>query len=1028
MHHPLFLFALPLATLASFSYLTVATAQITPDNSLGAENSVVTPNVQINGTPSDRIDGGAIRGDNLFHSFQEFNINAGRGAYFSNPQGIANILTRVTGGNASNIQGVLGVLGTANLFLINPKGIIFGPNARLDVGGSFLGSTANSLIFKNGFEFSATNPQAPPLLTINVPIGLRYGDNPREIQVQGPGSGITPEAKEGSRDKIINLPVTGLQVEPGKTLALVGGKVSVEGGVLQSQGGRIEIGSFDSNQIVNLVPAEQGFSLAYQGTPNFRDIEFSNKSSVNVTGDGGGSIAIQGRNINFSESLLLSDTLRDKNGGEIRIVGDSISFNQSSALANTFGSGNGAQITLDATNKIKFENGGGVSIQTWDKGKAGDINIGANSLDIGGGSSFVSWAIPESTGNSGNINMSVKGPLVINTAGIVADSDGTGNAGKININANSLLIDTSRVTSKVIDAAQAGEINFNVTDSFASKRSTISTDTSGRGAAGRINISAGSFRFEDGEVFSQAQENSTGKGGEIKIAVTGSLELPQSASISTTTKGKGDAGNIDIRANNFRVERSNVVSNSEGNSTGNAGKINISANSFRLENAGVSSEAAENSTGNAGEINITAGTLELLNLSGISTTTKGKGDAGKIDINANSLRVERSEISSRTEKNGTGNGGEIKITVADLFDLNTAGVRTENLGNGNGGNIEINTNNLYLRNGSQVSASTSGKGNAGSVTVNATGNVSADGNFTENTENKSGFYSTVESLGVGNAGGVEIRARSLSLTNGGTISTSNLGSGAAGEITVTTTKDIQLDNQGSIRAETRGGKGNISLNPRDLILRNNSSITTNAQGTANGGKIEINNTGNLVVFEDSKITANAEEGSGGTVNITARGIFRSPNNITATSNAGPQFNGVVQLNTLEVDPSQGLFELTEAVIDPAQQVAQNPCIKGFGSTFTIVGRGGFPTDPNKILSSDNVRVDLIQPVPSKVSSTSTPEPEKQPSQKPPVKKIIPARGWIYNEKGQVVLVGYDPTKTGPQREQPAPTSNCAAVK
>ncbi|NMF67006.1 hypothetical protein DP115_31360, partial [Brasilonema octagenarum UFV-OR1] len=75
---------MPLATLASLSYLAVARAQITPDNSLGAESSVVAPNVEIKGIPSDRIDGGATRGANLFHSFQEFNINAGRGAYFSN--------------------------------------------------------------------------------------------------------------------------------------------------------------------------------------------------------------------------------------------------------------------------------------------------------------------------------------------------------------------------------------------------------------------------------------------------------------------------------------------------------------------------------------------------------------------------------------------------------------------------------------------------------------------------------------------------------------------------------------------------------------------------------------------------------------------------------------------------------------------------------------------------------------------------------------------------------------------------------
>ena len=148
-------------------------AQITPDSSLGTENSVV----ETNGN-RDTINGGAVRDANLFHSFQEFNVEAGREAYFTNPNGITNIFSRVTGNNISDIQGVLGVLGNANLYLINPNGILFGENASLDVNGSFFASTADSVLFDNGFEFSAVNPDAPPLLTINIPIGLRFRDNP----------------------------------------------------------------------------------------------------------------------------------------------------------------------------------------------------------------------------------------------------------------------------------------------------------------------------------------------------------------------------------------------------------------------------------------------------------------------------------------------------------------------------------------------------------------------------------------------------------------------------------------------------------------------------------------------------------------------------------------------------------------------------------------------------------------------------------------------------------------------------------
>jgi filamentous hemagglutinin family protein len=142
-------------------------AQIVPDNTLGAESSGVTPIPNIPGIPSDRIDGGATRGANLFHSFQEFNVGEGRGAYFANPTGIENILTRVTGSNASNILGRLGVLGGANLFLLNPNGIVFGPNATLDIQGSFLATTADRVQLGDNSYFSATQPQTSSLLSVS---------------------------------------------------------------------------------------------------------------------------------------------------------------------------------------------------------------------------------------------------------------------------------------------------------------------------------------------------------------------------------------------------------------------------------------------------------------------------------------------------------------------------------------------------------------------------------------------------------------------------------------------------------------------------------------------------------------------------------------------------------------------------------------------------------------------------------------------------------------------------------------------
>ncbi|MBP5972471.1 S-layer family protein [Brasilonema sp. CT11] len=944
VRHPFLFFTLPLATVFSFSYLTVAKAQITPDNTLGAENSRVTQDV-IKGIPSDRIDGGAIRGANLFHSFQEFNINAGRGAYFSNPAGIANILTRVTGGNVSNIQGVLGVLGNANLFFINPNGIIFGPNARLDVGGSFLGSTANSLIFKDGFEFSATNPQAPPLLTITVPLGLNYQQNSKYISNQS-------QAVDDSGN------VVGLTVPQGNSLTLVGGNVNLDGGGLKAPGGRVELGGLSAAGTVGL---NGDGSLSFPVGVQRGDVSLTNGAGVNVSSGGGGSIAVNARNLEMTGGSVLQAGIGEGLGTVGTQAGD---------------------ISVNATVAINLNNSQiNNNVQSGANGQGGDVNISASNLRLEGGAQINASTL--GAGKGGNLSVDAQDVQLIGTSadgqtssGLLADAErnSTGNAGDLTIKTNTLLVrDGAQVGAGTFGAGKGGNLRVDAQDV-----QIIGTSADGQFPSG---------------LFSSAQLK--GDAGDLTIK-TNTLLVRDGAQIGAPTFGAGKGGILRVDAQDVQI-------------------IGTSANGQFPSALGASAQL--NSTGNAGDLTIKTNTLLVRDGAQVAATTFGKGKGGNLSVDAQDVQII-----------GTSANGQFP---SGLF------ASTNSNSTGDAGDLTIKTNTLLVRDGAQVNASTFGAGKGGNLSVDAQDvqliGRSANGQFS------SGLGAQANSKSTGDAGDLTVKTNTLLVQDGARVSVQSLGTGTAGKMTLNA-RSIRLNN-GLLIANTQSAKfdpnrkqATININSKDLIIRRNSNITTNATGeNVIGGNININ-TGVLVGFDNSDITANSANSRGGNVKINSQGIFgfvsrnpASPNtsDITATG-VNNQLSGNVLINVVDIDPTQGLFELTQTVVDPAQQIALNPCVKGFGSTFTVTGRGGLPTNPNKILSSDNVRVDLIQPVPSTVSSTG--KKQKHVSQKPPVKQIIPAQGWIYNDKGQVVLVGYDPTKTGPVREQPAPNSSCAAVK
>src|SRR5262245_14437183 len=202
-----------------------AQSPIATDGSLGGAKVEVGPGVDSLGHAADYLIGadlGALRGDNLFHSFARFGIPASETATFDGPASVKNVITRVTGGTASNIDGTLrSTMPLADVWLMNPSGIVFGEHAQLDVPGSFHAATADSLDFEPGGErFYASPLQLSSVLSAAAPSAF----------------GFLPETIAAAP---IEVNGSALSVPDGKTLELVGGDVTLTGAELLAPGGHV---------------------------------------------------------------------------------------------------------------------------------------------------------------------------------------------------------------------------------------------------------------------------------------------------------------------------------------------------------------------------------------------------------------------------------------------------------------------------------------------------------------------------------------------------------------------------------------------------------------------------------------------------------------------------------------------------------------------------------------------------------------------------------------------------------------------
>ena len=998
--------------LSSVFFPLATSAQVTTDG---------TTSTTVNSTATGvQIDNGDRDGGNLFHSFDEFSIPTGSEAFFNNPNDIANIFSRVTGGNISNINGLIRANGTANLFLINPAGIVFGRDARLQLGGSFYGSTADSIIFPDG-EFSATDLDNPPLITVNAPIGLGFRDNPEDIVNTSVGQNPDGETN-------ITGGNVGLQVFNGETLAIIGGNVLLDDGNLTAKGGHVEIASIASAGEVGITETDTGFVFDYNAIDSFGDITLQNTAVVDVTASGGGSVNVTAKDLTLSSSSIWSGIVANSTS-PIPQAGDIvINANQSVSLddGNIFNFvgndaiGNGGNINIKAK-FLKVTNTGQIIATTLGQGDTGNVNIlaeetvsfdGRDETDSFPSGIFVTVR-EGAMGNAGNINITTGSLQITNRAQFSTTSEGTGNAGNIYIDAaNKVVLSNSILISEITEGlgiGDGGDITIKTGSLELKNGSSLLADTEHIGNAGDITIEAServvlegegpgaqSGSLEEGFII-PSQITSTvdnfegvkGEGGNISIS-TPFLSVADGGFIRTSTLGFGNAGDLQIEADNISV--TGLDSDGFGS---------FIASDVRLAEA----------EGNGGNVEIITNNLSLTNGAKISVSTFGQGNAGKLSILANNIDLDGGSDGLLTgffasvEEEATGQGGNITIGSQEFF-----------------------VKQLTLSNGSQIIANTFSKGNAGNLSIFANDiEIDGRGNF------PSGLYAQVGANATGDAGNINLTSSKLIISNGAQINANSQGQGVGGNLVIKT-ENLQLDS-GSLSASTAFGQGgNITLEiADDLTLRNNSLISAQATEDAVGGNLTID-TRFIIAYPNSgngnDILASAEDGEGGAININAESIIgieerpASDNNGTNDIDASSGIDGLdgtVTIKTPDNNPLREITELPENEISLDLVTTSNICTvsdQEEESNLVVKGKGGIAPEPTEPFTSDALIIDgepLTLDTTQTNNDTKITNPNYTSSLIKPVaykdngEPLYLARGIIKQADGSIILTAYPTT-------------------
>ncbi len=888
-------------------------SEVTLDGTVGAAGSLPGPNYQIT------EDLGQRAGGNLFHSFGQFNLNNAESATFSGSTGIQNVISRVTGGQRSNIDGAIrSTIPGANLYFLNPAGVIFGKNATLDIQGSFHASTANYLGFKDGVHLDNSMATPNPILTTAAPKAFGFlGKNPAAISIFG------------GTNSILGVPTK-------STLSIIGGDLTIEDSSLYTPGGQINLVSIGSTgeviineSGVNTASFSQMGNIHISHNPNLPRIKVEpggTKFDVDVSADAAGKIFIRGGQLVMDNSYIAADTTNGDGGNiDIALTGD-LNINgvpetpsrettpQSGITAYTSGSGKAGNILLDVDG-LKLTHGTRIDSTTLSAGNGGDLLIDANTILLEGNESKV---VPRllttttETGYAGKIDITSNTLEVSNQASIQSVTSGEGDTGDLSIKTNSLNLHDRAIIANVTKGnGNTGDLSITPvttstnTDSRIDLYNTvlITNTTSGDGNTGNLFIKANNINVRSDAKIS-ISTSGAGNSGNLKVKADTLTLSGFSSGISSFNSGAGNAGDLTISSTNLDIhDGAQILVSSE---SGKSGDLSVEANSIALSggevalieekegfiSSGIKSNAFKN--GEAGNVLITSDKLDVRNGAQISVSTGGSGNTGDLFVKSDEILLTNDKIFLVN-----GNSGKVLTGInSGVFDTQRNGSAT-----GNSGNLTVQSQNLLVNNGALININNLGQGKTGNLNVKSTNillNHDLDGVSPGGISIAPSDETPNSKLNItASSGDLSVKAENLIVQNGTTISANNISSGKGSNIIVYVTKSILLDgNSSPIEIEGKtvtfdsgitnqvfstGEAGNLTVQTKNLQVLNGAEISTSTAGLANAGNLKIN-VDQLQVNNAKIIAGTKGAGNAGNVTVKANTIeLRESANIGATT-------------------------------------------------------------------------------------------------------------------------------------------------